>query len=423
MDEKTKASIRKRNMKLYPIYEMFGLDFMFYYVIELLFFMQVKGLTAADVVLLESFFAAFSIVMQLIVVVIPNKIGKKKSIVLGNLLNLVGILTILLGNHFGLFVIAKAITAMGFGLKNITESTFLNSTIPETKRHGEIFTKIDGKGYAKYSYFRAISTLIAGFLFEVNPYIPMILCALCILFSAVIAMNFNEIENQNQEKVEKNNSIGNMKHGFSFIFQSKRLKPLLFMIAMIWALLCVESTYRTALLKDITISASMIGMINALMEIIKGMYSAKANEFNKKYSNHLLTMIALSITFSMMINGCITLINIDYKIQAMVITVLCTIIYVLKGVYQVIKKRYMANFVRPDTLVQIYSANSIIDNLVRMMVSYIASVTLNFMNIRYAILFIGIVFTGVVLLISLYMKSRVGLKPEEYGERDVEVVK
>lgn len=37
MDKKTKAKIRKNNMKLYPIYSMFGLDFMFYYVIELLF--------------------------------------------------------------------------------------------------------------------------------------------------------------------------------------------------------------------------------------------------------------------------------------------------------------------------------------------------------------------------------------------------
>ena len=103
MDQRTKAIMKKRNMKLYPIYEMFGLDFMFYYVIELLFFMQVKGLTAADVVLLESFFAAFSILMQLIVVTIPNKIGKKNSMILGNVFNLVGILIILFGNHFSLF--------------------------------------------------------------------------------------------------------------------------------------------------------------------------------------------------------------------------------------------------------------------------------------------------------------------------------
>lgn len=422
MDEKTKASIRKRNMKLYPIYDMFGLDFMFYYVIELLFFMQVKGLTAADVVLLESFYAAFSIVMQFVVVIIANKIGKKKSIVLGNLLNLLELAMIIFGNHFGLFIVAKAINAMWFGLKNISEATFLNSTLPKTKRQGEIFTKIDGKGYAKYSYFKATSTLIAGFLFDVNSFIPVILCMFCVIITIIIAMNFNEIE-EAKDKKEQNNSIQNVKQGFLFIFKSKRLKALLLMIAMIWALLCVESTYKTALLKDIGISAGMIGMINAFMEMIKGMYATKANEFNKKYSNHLLTRIALCITFIMMINGCITLVNTDYRIQAMVITVLSTIIYISKGVYQIIKKRYMANFVKPDTLVQIYSANSIIDNLVRMVVSYVASVTLNFMNIRYATLFIGAVFTGVVLLISLYMKSRVGLKPEEYGERDVEVVK
>lgn len=427
MNQKTEAKIRKRNMKLYPIYEMFGLDFMFYYVIELLFFVQVKGLTAADVVLLESFYAAFSIFMQFIVVIIANKIGKKKSIVLGNILNLLELLMIIFGNYFVVFIMAKAINAMAFGLKSITESTFLNSTIPQTKKHGEIFTKIDGKGYARYSYFKAITTLMAGFLFEINPYIPMFLCAICIAFTILIAMNFNEIEHEVEEKKEEkndtNNSIKNVKQGFAFIFKSRRLKALLVMIAMIWALLCIESTYRTALLKDIGISAGMIGLINALMEMIKGMYSTKANEFNKKYSNKLLTMIALCITFSMIINGGITLINVDYKIQAMVITVLCTLIYVSKGIYQVIKKRYMANFMKPDTLLQIYSANSIIDNLVRMVVSYIASVILNFMNIRYASLFIGIIFTGVVLLISLYMKSRVGLKPESYNEKDVEIIK
>lgn len=91
MDEKTKAIMKKRNMKLYPIYEMFGLDFMFYYVIELLFFMQVKGLTAADVVLLESFYAAFAIVMQFVVVIIANKIGKKKSIVLRQYSQFIGV--------------------------------------------------------------------------------------------------------------------------------------------------------------------------------------------------------------------------------------------------------------------------------------------------------------------------------------------
>lgn len=424
MDKKTKAKIRKNNMKLYPIYSMFGLDFMFYYVIELLFFIQVKGLTPANVVLLDSFFAAFAIIVQLTTVIIVNKIGKKKSIVLGNVLNLVAVLMIIFGNHFVIFVISKAISAVGFGLKSITEATFLNSTIPETKKAGEIFTKIDGKSYARYSYFKAISTLMAGFLFDINPYIPMGLCIACLVITILVAMNFREIEDEETtEKNEENDSVKTVKQGMTFIFKSKRLKALLLMIAMIWAVLCVHYTYNTALLKEIGISASMIGIIGAVMELVKGMYSTKANDFNKKYSNHLLTIVALTVTIVMTISGIITLLPIDYRIQAMVIIVLCTVAYIMKGVQQVIKKRYMSNFVKPDTLLQIYSFNTIAKNLLRMLVSYIASITLNFMNIKYACVFIGILLTAIVILISLYMKSRVGLEPEKYDEKDVEVIK
>lgn len=147
MDQKIKAEIRKNNMKLYPIYEMFGLDFMFYYAIELLFFTQIKAIPVANVVLLDSFYAIFSIISQFIVIFIVNKIGKKRGLLLGNVLNLIQLLLIIFGNYFVIFIFAKSISTIGFGLKNITESTFLNSTIPETKRKGEIFTKIDGKGY------------------------------------------------------------------------------------------------------------------------------------------------------------------------------------------------------------------------------------------------------------------------------------
>lgn len=422
MEQKIKAEIRKNNMKLYPIYEMFGLDFMFYYAIELLFFTQIKELPVANVVLLDSFYAIFSIISQFIVIFIINKIGKKRGLLLGNVLNLIQLLLIVFGNNFVIFIFAKAISAIGFGLKNVTETTFLNSTIPETKRKGEIFTKIDGKGYAKYSYFKSITTLISGFLFEVNPYIPMFLCTLCLVITIIIARNFKEVEepeikqNNEQVKVSKN-----MKQNFLFIFKSKRLRALLSMIAMIWALLCVQSTYNTAILKDIGVSAGMIGLIRALMELIKGVYSAKANDFNKKYSNTLLTRIALTICVAMIIWGIITLLPIDYRIQALIIIVSSTFIYILKGVYQIIKKRYMSNFMKANTLTQIYSVNSIIDNLVRMLVSYIASVILNFMNIRYASLFMGIILAIFVFMISLYMKSRIGLSPEHYDKTDVEI--
>lgn len=42
MEEKKKAKIRKSNMKLYPIYKMIGLDWIFYYGIKVLYLTRSK---------------------------------------------------------------------------------------------------------------------------------------------------------------------------------------------------------------------------------------------------------------------------------------------------------------------------------------------------------------------------------------------
>ena len=82
MKEQQIAKIRKSNMKLYTIYQMIGLDFIFYYGIEVLFLSQAKGISDANIVLSSSIYAMFHILLQMPMMVIVNKIGKRKSILL-----------------------------------------------------------------------------------------------------------------------------------------------------------------------------------------------------------------------------------------------------------------------------------------------------------------------------------------------------
>ena len=48
---------RKQNMKLYSLYRSISLDLLFYYAIEFLFLLEVKGISASDIVLKSSFYA------------------------------------------------------------------------------------------------------------------------------------------------------------------------------------------------------------------------------------------------------------------------------------------------------------------------------------------------------------------------------
>lgn len=47
LTEDEKREISKNNMKLYPLYLMFGYDLLFFYGIKVMFLSEVKGITSA----------------------------------------------------------------------------------------------------------------------------------------------------------------------------------------------------------------------------------------------------------------------------------------------------------------------------------------------------------------------------------------
>lgn len=430
MQKLENARIRKNNMKLHPIYQMIGFDLMFFYAIQILFLIQVKEMSASQAVLLGAFYAFFAMILNIPLTMLVSKIGKKNSMVLGNVFSLVYILMWIFCDSYFQFIVAEFFSAIAFALKGITESAFLNESIPNVKRKPEIFTKINGSGYSKFSYFSAVTMLFSGFLYDINPYIPLVCCAICILIAIIISANFIEVDKLLEpEQIEKKRTksitatFNDLKSELKFIFKSKRLRALLLMTAAIWGLMCLSTSYRTTLLEDIGCSATFIGGFAAFLELAKGYFSTKANRFNKKHSNTTLTIIILTITIGMIVSGVVTLIGVPFAIQLAVIAVAFTAIYARKGIYQVIRTRYMNSFTTPAILTKLYSVDGITANMSRMIITFIGSSILATVNIKYAIIIVGILFTIVAFAISKYMKTRIGLKAEEYDKKDIKYEK
>lgn len=425
MDEKKLAKIRKNNMKLYPIYKMIGLDWIFYYGIRVLFLTQVKNISPADIVLSGSFYAFCYIIFQIFNTILIGKIGKRNGIVLGQLLNFIAMGMILYCPNFTWLLIAQAICAMGFGLKGIAESSLLEVSLPKAKKKGEIFSKIDSKGYSKFCFIGATSVLISGFLYAINPYIPIILCMAANLFAFIIALNFVDIEKltEKKEKRDIKKEIGaiasDLKEGFKFIFHSKRLRTLLIMLGILWGIIDVYATYQETLLKELNIPSYYIGFMLAGFQMLVGIFSTKSNEFNKKHRNHTLTYIGLMLTIGSIILGIITIFKIPFEIQLMIVTLVFIVRAYAKGVFQVLKKRYMNNFADSKIIPKIYSVNGILSNVGRMVIGIIASTILKITILPNALLILGIGCMIIVVTLSVYSKSRLGLKAEEYPKEDI----
>lgn len=425
MEEKKLAKIRKNNIKLYPIYKMVGLDWIFYYGIRVLFLTQVKNISAADIVLSSSFYAFCYILFQVPNNILVGKIGKKNAIVLGLFLNLIAMSFIMYCPNFTWLLLAQAICAMGFGLKGIAESSFLTVSLPKSSKRGEIFSKIDSRGYSKYCFVGATSLLISGFLYAINPYIPIALCMATNLFALIVAINFIDIEKvenpteKKKLKEEVNNIICDLKDGMKFIFRSKRLRTLLIFLGVLWGIISNYATYQETLLKELEIPSYYIGFMLAGFQMLVGLFSTKSNKFNKKYKNHVLTNIGGILFIGSIILGIITIFNIPFPIQLMIVTGVFISRAYAKGVYQILKKRYMNSFANSKIIPKIYSVNGILANLFSMLVGLIASSLLKITILPYALLFLGIISAVLIITMAIYSKSRLGLKPEEYDKDEI----
>lgn len=417
--EKQIAQRKKLNMKLYPIYKMIATDILFFNAIKVLFLTQVKGISNANVVLLETLYAFFKLILQIPMTVIVSKLGNRRSIILGNIFLILEFVLIMISKNYFILIVSQVISAIGWSCKSISEVPLLNTSIPQTHTKGKIFTKIDSKGYSRYCYISAITTVMAGFLYEINPYIPIILTITFTIFAFIISLNFIEIGEEQVQNKTIVQSLNEVKEDFIFIFKSPRLKSLLLMLGFMWGIICLFGTYQTTLLKDINVSAKYIGIILAILEIIQGLSSKKANNFNEKYKNKSLTYLSIKITLGIAIAGGVVIIGIP-RIQQLAIIIFTYILRMHdRGVFQIIKKRYMGNFVTPKMLTKIYSAHSIMASLCRMSVGAIGSYLLTIMTIEYAMVVVGILFTIITLVFSKYMKTRIGLKPEEYTKKDI----
>ena len=263
MNEYKLAQMRKNNMKLYPIYEMIGLDFLFYYAVQVLFLSQVKNISDANIVLISSLYACCSIIFQVPISIFVDKVGKRKALIIGNALNTLCMFLILICPNIYFYIFEECLNAVAFGLKNVTEPSILDNSIPKSKRKGDIFSNIHSRGYSKYCYISAASMMVAGFLFDINPYIPVALSTLFCGLATIISYNFIELQDVkiNKKRVEYTEDLRN---GFKFIFKSSRLRSLLLIIGLIWGLCRLFGTYRITLLNELGVSATKIGIILAI---------------------------------------------------------------------------------------------------------------------------------------------------------------
>lgn len=420
MEENNKIQMRKRNMKLFPTYKALSWDYLFFYTINFLFLTQIKNINASDVVLIDSFYYLFAMFSQIPATFIIEFLGRRNSIILGNILNCIYILVILFSNNLFNLIIAEILSATAFAIKESAEPSLLNESIPPTKWKSKIFAKISQKGASRYYIINAISKIVAGILYEVNPYIPLLLSLFVLIIVTTMSILFIEPVRKVQKKKVK--SVGQLKEigeAFRFVLKSERVKSLILFVAVTKGILSIISNYEISMLEDLEIPANYLGILFAILGVIAGIASKRQEKIHDRLRNRTLSVVGFSIIGSCIFSGIFGMITKEYQIGIIFIIIGYIVKYTFEGMYEPLIEKYMSNFTNEEIDTKIFTANNFLKGIAGALSGMLAAFLLNRMETAYCMVIIGIIFGILMILVCKFMKSRVGLKPEKYSKEEV----
>ena len=414
------VKVRKHNLRLYPKYLMLGYDLLFFYGIRVMFLLDVKGITESQILLAATVYALSMIVMQVPATLLASKIGYKNTAIAGNIFNIIWAILMITFDGFAGLALSQFISGVAFALKFVSEPNLLSTSIPQapTYQRNEIFSRLDKKGFSRYCIFSAISTVISGFLYNINPYIPIFMCLICVIAATAISFNFYDIQEEESKESFKD-YIKDLKKGYKFITKSKRLRALLIMTGAVWGIIVLLDSYQLTLLQDIGATSVQVGFIFAMFELTRGLFSNTALDFNKKFKNKSLTNILLTFAIGFILAGIIAMSQLPFYTKLVIIVVILLIMGAANAIDQILAKKYVNNFASTKILPAIYSSKSICDNIFRTIITLLGSAIVGIYNIDIAMIVMGIFILILTLVLTVYSKDKLGLKPEEYTQKDI----
>lgn len=416
LDEK-----KEYNQKLFPYYKMFSWDLMFYYVISFMFLTTVKGFNASQILLIDAFYTLSKFLLQIPLVGVVDKLGKRKSLIIANISVALYMLLILFAVNIYMVILAGFFGAFGFLIKSLSESSLLYDSIPESPNRNKLFAKIEGKGGAFFFSLEAITSCLAGFLFAISPYLPVLLASIFCMISAFLAFRFNEIVPNVHSSLSSKQYHKNLKQSFRFIMKSKRLRSLILFLGVSYGFINLLVTLRKSLFYDIEVPVEHMGIFFAVLGIFSSIASARQNQFHQKYRNKTLTVLTIMLVSSCLLAGLVVILKLPYLITLVLVLLAFAIQYIVKGFYFTFNKKYLNSFSTADLRTKIYSVNNLFEAICSTIASFASSQLLKITSTAYAFIIISLVFCILLVLILDYMKTRVGLKPEEYKKDDIPI--
>ena len=296
----TETNKINRTIKIYPIFYGLTADLIFWIAINTLFLTTVKNLSAAEINSIDTIGTAVGIGFQIFLIKIVRKIGNIKSVRLGTTLLFLSVVLNTFSTAYWGFLIAEICYVVGFVFKHMDNVILIKDLKYMNK--SEEYVKLQTRGNTIYSFVTLVISLISGFLFNVNPYIPMAICMIICFINILLTFLFYEAPIDYEKEETKN-----QKHNFSklvlLMFALYGLFYAMIALGQKNSKLFIQQDLQEFLSLDkVAIYMSVIIFISRLSRLTSNLVFLKV--YNKlKNKTLLLLEILLTTSFALLLIG------------------------------------------------------------------------------------------------------------------------
>ncbi len=289
--------------KIYPIFSGISSDLLFWVAINTIFLTVVKGLSAAQISSLTAI-GNFTIILTYpLLFKIIKKIGNIKSIKIGTILLLCSSLLFTFSKSYFFILIGQVMYDIAFVFKNMDNVILRKNLKYENKEKDYI--KIQNKSSFIYSVLTMIIAFTAGFLFNINNYLPMILCILFCTLNIFLSGFLYEYKNNENNK----STVRNVTDKLPI---SKLIFWILFLYATLYATIDLGQTnsrlliqYELSSIFEVNKVSILLSFIIAISRIVRVVSDYLSTKYCKVENKRILYKIgyALIIAFTFIITG------------------------------------------------------------------------------------------------------------------------
>ncbi len=361
-------------------------------------FWLANGLSLTQVMLLQSWFAVIIVLLEVPTGYFADKYGRKKSIVLANVLLFIGIVVYSLGKNFAEFMIAETLWGIGVAFISGADSAIVYESLKETGRAG--FYKKEWGSITGATYIAAlISNILGGFIGKIDLRLTFFASIPFFLFSLIISFFLKE-PRFHRRIVKKSYSRIFVKTLRIHLIKNPKLRGIIIYAAILTALTQSVFWLYQPYFKLSGIDVIYFGIIFALFNAVAAISSKYAYVFEKKFGN--VTFIILPAILSM-----------SYFLMALFVFPLAFVFafvqQIIRGILPVITTDYINTLTPSKVRATILSIQSFLSKLIYATLIPIVGYVADVFTLVQALLFLaGLTVTlGALSVLILYKSETV----------------